>query len=255
MEDIPLPRVVVTASRPRPAIDPTILARKNALYADRVRHAGGEPVTLDPTSTAVERAAAFGAMDGLLLSGGADIDPARYGATVAGSRATEPDRDALEAEAFAAADARGLPILGICRGLQAINIFCGGTLLQHVDGHAGTGDGRSAASSHPLRLDPTSRLAAWLRDGQSGAAEGRALEVNTSHHQAIRPTDLAPGLVAVAWADSPVGELVEGFEASGERFVVGVQCHPERIESTPPEFAGVWRAFIDACRSTGSRPR
>jgi putative glutamine amidotransferase len=255
MEGIRLPMVVVTASRPRPAVDPTILARKNALYADRVRHAGGDPVTLDPTSTAGERAAAFAAMDGLLLSGGADIDPARYGAAVAGSRETEPERDALEGEAFAAADARGLPILGICRGLQAINVFCGGTLIQHVDGHAGTADGRMAASSHPLRIDPKSRLAACLRDGRTGAGEERALEVNTSHHQAIRPTDLAPGLVAVAWADSPVGDLVEGFEATDDRFVVGIQCHPERIESTPPEFAGLWRAFIDACRSTGSRPR
>jgi len=72
--------------------------------------------------------------------------------------------------------------------------------------------------------------------------------VNTYHHQAVRSTDLAPGLVATGWAASEAGELIEAFERPGSRFVVGVQCHPERTESTPGGFEALWRAFVDACR-------
>ena len=104
---------------------------------------------LDATASAAEREAAFAAMDGLLLSGGADIDPARYGQAIDGAREIEPDRDALEAAAWAAAEARGVPVLGICRGLQAMNVFAGGRLRQHVDGHAGNGWG------HGRRPDPS----------------------------------------------------------------------------------------------------
>jgi putative glutamine amidotransferase len=72
--------------------------------------------------------------------------------------------------------------------------------------------------------------------------------VNTYHHQAVRAADLAPGLRATAWAESEAGELIEAFEAADGRFVLGVQCHPERTESTPPAFERLWGAFVEACR-------
>ena len=189
-------------------------------------------------------------MDGLLLSGGADVDPARYGRRVSGAEATEPERDALEAEAWAVATARAVPILGICRGFQAINVFAGGTLLQHVDGHAGAGFGHGPAATHPLRPAPGSRLTRILFPTN---ARGGVLTVNSYHHQGVLATDLAPSLVASAWASSPSGDLVEGLEAADGRFVVGVQCHPERTESTPAAFARLFSVFVDAARGPASR--
>ena len=134
--------------------EPDIAARKNDLYADAVVRHGATPVVLDATASPPERAAAFAAMDGLLLSGGADLDPILYGQPIAGSVGIEPDRDALEAEAWSAAIARSVPILGLCRGLQAINVFSGGSLLQHVDGHVGAAWGHGPAATHPLRVEP-----------------------------------------------------------------------------------------------------
>ncbi len=236
------PRIVITVAAPAQQASPQLQERKNRLYAEGIRRHGGEPVLLDATATPAERAAALESMDGLLISGGADIDPARYGRTVQGSTGMEPERDELEAAAFDAASERGLPVLGICRGFQAINVFLGGTLVQHVDGHQGPGYGAGPAARHSLRLAPGSRLASVLAASDPGP-------VNTYHHQAILPADLAPGLAPTAWADSPLGELVEAFEAPDGRFLVGVQCHPERTESTPEAFEGLWAAFVEACRA------
>ncbi len=91
---------------------------------------------------------------------------------------------------------------------------------------------------------PGTRLARIL----SPARVVGATEVNTYHHQGVRASDLAPGLIANAWAASPAGDLVEGFEAADGRFLFGIQCHPERLESTPTEFERLWSVFIDACR-------
>ena len=136
-------------------------------------------------------------------------------------------------------------MLGICRGFQVINVMRGGTLLQHVDGHAGPAYGHGPASGHPLRIVPGTRLARILFPSN---VRGGVLTVNTYHHQAVRASDLAPGLVANAWASSGAGDLVEGFEAEGARFIVGVQCHPERTESTPDAFERLFAFFVDSCR-------
>ena len=262
------PRIVVTVMVAAAQDEPDSAVRRIALYADRVRRHGGIPIVLDATATAGDRAAAFAAMDGLLLTGGADIHPSRYGRPDAGSHTAEIDRDALEAEAWEAAVARDVPVLGICRGFQAINVFAGGTLLQHVDGHAGARWGHGPAAMHPIRVDAASLLGAALGtdDQATGAVPGeapgaaparapapgeapeRTFVVNTYHHQAVRSTDLAPGLRATAWAESEAGELIEAFEAADGRFLVGVQCHPERTESTPPAFERLWGAFVEACR-------
>jgi putative glutamine amidotransferase len=239
------PRILVTVAVTADKLDPDISRRKNELYATSVARHGGEPIVLDERSTAADRAAAFETMDGLLLTGGADLDPARYGREIQGAADIEPGRDALEAEAWDRAQARGLPVLGICRGFQAINVFSGGTLLQDVDGHTGASWGHGPAATHPVRVGPGTRLARILFPTN---ARGGVLEVNTYHHQGVRTTDLAKGLVASAFASSPAGELVEGLEAADGRFVIGVQSHPERTESTPPAFERLFSVFVDAAR-------
>src|ERR1700693_4159015 len=129
------PRIVATLADPQISADPEVAALKNRRYLEALERAGATPVPLDERASAARRAEVRASMDGLLLSGGADIDPARYGETASGARAVEPGRDALEEEGFRAALAAGVPILGVCRGLQAINVFAGGSLVHHLDGH------------------------------------------------------------------------------------------------------------------------
>ena len=244
------PRIVVTVAVAARQSEPEIAARKNALYAAGVTRHGGEVIVLDAASEADVRAEALATMDGLLLSGGADLDPSRYGRPSRGSTTVEPDRDALESDAWGAAQARGLPVLGVCRGFQAINAFSGGTLLQHVDGHQGPRWGKGPALEHPLRIASGTRLARILFPTNAG---GGVLRVNSYHHQAVRAADLAPPLVANAWASSPAGDLIEGVEAADGRFVFGVQCHPERTESTPTVFERLFSVFVDAARGPADR--
>ena len=188
-------------------------------------------------------------MDGLLISGGADLHPERYGQPSRGSTTMEPDRDALEWEAWQAAQAR-LPVLGLCRGLQAINAFSGGTLVQHVDGHQGPRWGRARRGS----IRSGSRRARGSPGSCSRPMPAAACSGST--RTITRPcwaSGLAPGLVANAWASSPAGDLVEGLEAADGRFLFGVQCHPERIESTPPAFDRLFSVFVDAARGPADR--
>jgi putative glutamine amidotransferase len=235
----------VTLAVPGESAQRDLAVRRNDLYiAALVRH-GAVAVRLDARTPATVRDTELQTMDGLLLSGGADIDPSRYGQPTGRSRDVEPDRDELEAAAWAVAESRQVPVLGICRGLQAINVFSGGSVLQHVDGHAGASWGTGPPATHPLRVVAGTRLATLLGNADT-------LEVNAYHHQGIRADDLAPGLLPAAWADSAAGPLVEGLEGTDERFVVGVQCHPERTESTPREFEQLFAAFV---RAAGSHPR
>lgn len=236
------PRIVVTLADARASSDPAVAELKNRRYVEALERAGAVPMPLDERASTADRAAAFAAMDGLLLSGGADIDPARYGEAPAGAREAEPGRDALEDEAFRSAIDSGVPILGVCRGLQAINVFAGGSLVQHLDGHESTAYPSPAVTRHRLDLADGSRLAAIL-------GESSDLEVNSYHHQAITADRLAPGLRIAAFADhADAGELVEGVESTDpERWLIGIQCHPERTESSPPVFERLWASFVAAC--------
>jgi putative glutamine amidotransferase len=236
------PRIVATLADPATSADPELAAMKNRRYLEALERAGATAVPLVASASAADRAAAWAAMDGLLLSGGADVDPARYGEPVSGARALEPARDALEDEAFRAALAAGVPVLGVCRGLQAINVFAGGSLVQHLDGHESEAYPSPAVTRHPLDLAAGSRLALIL-------GESTDLEVNSYHHQAITPDRLAPGLRIAATANhAGVGELIEAVESTDpDRWLMGVQCHPERTESSPPVFERLWAAFVAAC--------
>lgn len=247
-QEVRAPRIVLTVQAPGIASDPAAARRKNGRYVEALEAHGARCIVLDEMADPGSRAAAFQAMDGLLLTGGADIAPERYGHPVREAADMEPERDALEHEAFAAARTRGVPILGVCRGLQMLNVLMGGTLVQHLEGHGSPSYGTGPANHHPITLVPGTRLAAILRPGRPAGGTDELL-VNTYHHQAVRPADLAPGLRASAFGESPSGPLVEGLEAAaGEPFFVAVQCHPERTESTPAEFDRLWGAFVAACR-------
>lgn len=237
---------MVTLSNPSRSARPDLAAQKNERYLAAVRRAGGDPIPLYPDGQGRAVQAALRRMAGLLLSGGADLDPALYGEAPAGATALEPERDALELAAWQEAARRRLPVLGLCRGFQAINVFSGGRLIQHLDGHAGPPYLEGEALIHPLRLVPGSRLARVLRPSDP---VGGVLPVNSYHHQAIRVEQLASGLVAAGFSPHPQGEIVEACEVdASDRFIVGVQCHPERLESTPGEFARLFQVFVAAAR-------
>jgi putative glutamine amidotransferase len=241
------PRVVVTLSNPDRASDPAVARLKNERYLESVARAGGEPIPLDERTDDAARETALAGMDGLLISGGADIDPARYAEAVASSRAAELGRDEIDAVAFDAAQERRVPVLGVCRGLQAINVFSGGTLLQHMAGHESAPYPSPAVTQHAVAIHDGTRLAGIV--GEPGA-----LVVNSYHHQAVTPDRLAPPLIANALADHDGAMLVEGLEARDpDRWLIGVQCHPERTESSPVVLERLWSAFVAAAREHRSR--
>ena len=247
------PLIVVTGAYAAGSSDPALTLRKNQLYLDAIRDHGGDPVLVNSVTPAEERDRLLAQMAGLLLTGGPDVDPALYGEEPAGATGLDPARDQLEIAAWRAAQQRSVPLFGICRGLQAINVFSGGKLLQDVPSHAGTPYGHGQAHTHVLEIQPRSKLgraiASAAPDGVAGADPDDTmleLEVNTYHHQAVGHAGVAAGLRAVAWSDSEAGRLVEGLEGVDRRWLVAVQCHPERTESTPEEFGGLWTDFVQA---------
>lgn len=255
------PLIVLVVADPARTKDPTLSVRKSELYADGIRRHDGNPALLSVATPAPERDRLLGEMAGLVLTGGADIDPALYHEPVAGAADMDPARDQLERLAWREAERRHVPVFGICRGFQAINVFSGGSLRQDVPDHAGTPYGEGPAETHNLEIDPDSRLARALAEGSpeglAATDEGDStieLTVNTYHHQAVDRDRLADSLRAVGWAASEQGRLVEAFESRGNWWVVAVQCHPERTESTPTEFEGVWEAFVREAREAAAGP-
>jgi putative glutamine amidotransferase len=186
-------------------------------YLRAIDAAGGLPVVLPPLGDAV---AFLDRLDGVCLSGGPDLDPSAYGALDRHAELgpTEPGLDAFELALARAADARGMPILGVCRGAQALNVARGGTLHQHLPGHRQAE--AATASTHTVSIRAGSRLARVV-----GL---EPLPVNSFHHQAVAM--LGTGLRAVAHA--PDG-TVEAIEAPGARFVLAVQWHAEALAGEP----------------------
>ena len=201
-------------------------------YVTALRRAGARTALLPPAQPAAaeELLAPF---DGLLLAGGGDIEPARYGAAAHPAQyGTDPDRDELELELARAAVRLGLPTLGICRGVQLLNVAFGGTLAQHLPDLDGLVQHRAQAKQamHGLRVEPGSRLAAAL-----GRAQADGL---SHHHQAL--DRLGEGFRAVAWA--PDG-LVEGIERE-QGWTVGVLWHPESTAHADPAQHELLCAFV-----------
>jgi putative glutamine amidotransferase len=218
-------------------------------YLQAIESAGGLPVVVPPLEpTAVEPL--LERLSGICLSGGPDLDPETYHSRPHPQLGpTEPDLDRFELALARDADARGLPILAICRGAQALNVARGGSLHQHLPDDVGgplhhrqsePGD----QATHRVEVAPASRLARVLGT--------TALDVNSFHHQGIR--ELGHGLHAVAWADDGV---IEGIEASDRPFVLGVQWHAEGIVQRP-EQVRLFEHFVEAAQELGeprARPR
>ena len=237
------PIVIITAtSRRETPADPERV-RLNAAYVDAVSRAGGIPVVAPPAG-AEDAAALLDAADALLLTGGEDVDPARYGAArhAALGRVT-PARDAWELALVNAAKQRGRPTLAVCRGIQVLNVALGGTLLQDIPSEqpgpvAHDQAAPRAERTHAVTFAAGSRLAGIF--GATGS-------VNSMHHQAVaRP---ATGLAVTAVA--PDG-IVEGVEWTQDRWwAVGIQWHPEELDGADQ---GLFTALVEAARAAISRP-
>lgn len=190
-------------------------------YVTAIRDSGGRPVLLPPGGDTVEAEATVAVLDGLVIAGGGDIDPAIYGAARhPKTEVTAPDRDTWELALAEAALRMNVPLLGICRGMQVLNVACGGTLLQHIpdlvghDAHSGHAVG---FGSHKVRVTSGRTVSGVLPGAEY-------FEVPTHHHQAV--DKLGDGLTAVAWADDGIIEAIEATTAHD--FIVGVQWHPEQ---------------------------
>ena len=202
-------------------------------YVRALARAGAIPVVLPPL--AIELIPGLlRPLAGVCLSGGPDIHPVNYGAEPQAELGpTEPDMDAFELAVARQADAAGLPILGICRGAQTLNVARGGSLLQHLGDHRQAEPGSKV--THDVSVEAGSRLAQAL-----GAER---LAVNSFHHQAVER--LGDGLRAVAWA--PDG-TVEGIEGDDGRLVLGVQWHAETLDEVERPQARLFAALAEAAR-------
>ena len=232
------PRIAVTLSGS--ASKRNAVAREQ--YLEAIRRAGAEPIAIFPKDPAPEE------FDGLCLTGGGDIDPARYGEANIKSEDIDPARDAIELALLERALERDIPVLGVCRGLQLINVRFGGSLEQHHLGHspkyppagAPVADDPAGAEAvrHVVTAEPGSKLAAACGD--------EPFIVNSSHHQVVTSDRLASDLVATAH----VGELIEGLEAPSHRWVVAVQWHPERTAQVAAAATRIFEAFVAAVKRT-----
>jgi putative glutamine amidotransferase len=186
----------------------------------------------------------FDRLDGVFVTGGVDVDPRNYGEPKTPLCGTiDPDRDAVEIALLRHAMDRGLPVLAVCRGLQILNVACGGTLYQDVAAQV------PAALKHdyfPTPEQPSRKYLAHDVTVKAGSRLGHILgeavvPVNSMHHQAVK--DLAPSLAATAYA--PDG-IIEGVEGGNSQYLVGVQWHPEELTDSHPGMARLFTSFVAA---------
>ena len=226
------PRIALTVSGARTAAN---LASRER-YVRALTDAGAEVVVLEPSDSVPD------AIAGICFSGGGDIAPERYG-EVDSEQVCEnvvPERDELELSAARRALDADLPVLGICRGFQVLNVALGGRLAMDIKGHQATNDD---VITHVVRPSAGSKLAR--------ATSAEDMRVNSRHHQAVTEDLLAPSLRPTVWHDG----LVEAFESTDHRWVIGVQWHPERTAEVDQAAARIFGAFVaEASRSPARRP-
>jgi putative glutamine amidotransferase len=238
------------ASELKPRIAIPLPHSTNQEYSDRVlpqyeqavREAGGEPVRIPLDRPAAELIKLIEGCDGMLLPGSrADVDPQEYGAKRdPRTNAADRLRDAADKLLLDDAHKRRKPLLGICYGLQSLNVHRRGTLQQHIESSI---DHANRDNTHVVRVEPTSLLAHFLGSALPPEDES-AIAVNTSHHQAV--ATVGEGLRIAAKAPDGVIEALEG--TSPEHFVLAVQWHPERSLNEPASQA-IFRALVEAARA------
>jgi putative glutamine amidotransferase len=218
-------------------------------YVDAVQRAGGVALLLPPDPAAVEEPdIVLDLVDGLLLAGGADMDPSTYGAEPdPATVGTVPERDRFELALATRAMERDIPFLGVCRGMQVMNVARGGTLTQHLPDDYGHEDHRRTLGSFD-NADHDVRLA---EDSLAARVTGAAVHHTKSHHH--QGVDrVGEGLEVTGWAT--IDELPEALEVPGNRFSLGVQWHPEADETSPLIAALVEEAREYATRRDEVRP-
>ncbi len=245
----PLPVIGINCSSNWPKTEVLNPARalQNSLpfaYVRAVELAGGLPMLLPLVGKRQLIAQLVDEIDGLLLSGGVDVDPHHFGQSPHPKLGRQDvDKDRFESVLIPLAlKKKRLPILGICRGIQALNVFCGGTLHQDVSlagdsvlKHQQETD--QSVPTHTLLIEPGTRLHRIFGK--------RRLRANSYHHQVV--DKVAPGWVVSARTEDG---LIEGIEKPGKRFLVGFQPHPELLVEDYPEFRKLFRALVDAARNS-----
>ena len=211
-------------------------------YSQAVLHAGGAPVIIPAAQDRKSLEAILDSVQGLILSGGPDLNPRFYGEEPrSGLGEVDETLDGMELPAAELAIERDLPLLGICRGIQVLNVALGGTLYQDIasqvpDSICHTPKTDKAVNTHTVRIESGSRLHKLFGK--------REIWVNGKHHQAVK--DLAPGLTVVARARDGVFEAVEFRE---KRFVIGVQWHPEGTWQEDPNSQKLFASFVQEALS------
>ena len=211
-------------------------------YVEGVTGAGGVPVVLPPTGNEGAAESVLHSLDGLLLSGGSDLDPGYYGEEPLPELGiTLPERDAFEMALVGQALRRGMPVFGICRGMQILNVALGGTLYQDLPSQWNR-DVLKHRQDTP-KWQPTHEV--MVTDGSYMAeVMGREMvKVNSYHHQGVK--DLAQGLVATGYSSDGVVEAVEAENLS-ERWLLGVQWHAEAMRGAGPQQESLFEAHVSA---------
>lgn len=213
----------------------------NHEYLEAIRHFGGMPLVIPAEAGEDEQAFLLSQCDGLVLTGGDDIDPTLYGEQILNDTVKPaPERDVGESRLLRMATARAIPILGICRGAQIMNVYFGGTLYQDIPAQLETTvchsmDKPYHRTCHDCLVEADSPLHVWTGTDR--------IAVNSHHHQSVK--DVAPGLAVMGRCSDGV---VEAIWKPNAKFLCAVQWHPEKIWDIEESSAKIFTAFISACK-------